>query len=112
MDVLAFFRQAFLDIGMQICVLQAADDGPSVCEGISYSCCKSYRHGMPVLSARSMLSLALIRFLWFFISWRRHVSVCYAAWSKTDFPELAGQMRSICDYSFDSTAELERFLFE
>lgn len=41
-----------------------------------------------------------------------HVSVCYAAWSKTDFPELAGQMRSICDYSFDSTAELERFLFE
>lgn len=41
-----------------------------------------------------------------------NVAVAYAAWSKTEFPELTTQMRSICQYSFDSTAELEKFLFE
>lgn len=40
------------------------------------------------------------------------VPVAYAAWSKTEFPELTTQMRSICDYTFDSTEELEKFLFD
>lgn len=40
------------------------------------------------------------------------VPVAYAAWSKIDFPELTTEMREICDYSFDSTEELEKFLFE
>ena len=40
------------------------------------------------------------------------VAVAYAAWSKVDFPELTGEMREICDYSFDSTEQLEKFLFE
>ena len=40
------------------------------------------------------------------------VPVAYAAWSKIDFPDLTEEMRNICDFSFDSTEELEKFLFE
>lgn len=39
------------------------------------------------------------------------VKIAFAAWGKTDFPELAEEMRSICDFSFDSAKELENFLF-
>lgn len=41
-----------------------------------------------------------------------NVDVAYAAWSKTDFPELTTEMRQICDYAFDSTENLEKFLFD
>ena len=40
------------------------------------------------------------------------VKVAYAAWSKIEFPDLTAEMREICDYSFDSTADLEKFLFD
>ena len=40
------------------------------------------------------------------------VDVAFAAWSKAEFPELTEEMRSICDFSFDSAEELEKFLFD
>ena len=40
------------------------------------------------------------------------VGVAFAAWSKKDFPELAVEMRQLCKYAFDSTKELESFLFD
>ena len=40
------------------------------------------------------------------------VPVAYAAWSKIDFPDLTEEMRNTCDYSFDSTEALEKFLFD
>ena len=40
------------------------------------------------------------------------VPIAYAAWSRIDFPELTAEMREICDYSFDSTEQLEKYLFE
>lgn len=40
------------------------------------------------------------------------IKTAHAAWSKPDFPELMGEMRRICDYSFDSAKELEHFLFD
>lgn len=40
------------------------------------------------------------------------VEIAFAAWGKVDFPELTEEMRTLCDYSFDSTKELEKFLFE
>lgn len=40
------------------------------------------------------------------------VPIAFAAWSKREFPELAEEMRLLCDFSFDSTQELEKFLFE
>ena len=40
------------------------------------------------------------------------VEIAFAAWGKVDFPELAREMREICDYSFDTTEALETFLFE
>jgi len=40
------------------------------------------------------------------------VPIAFAAWSKAEFPELATEMRKLCDFSFDSTKELEKFLFD
>ena len=40
------------------------------------------------------------------------VTSAFAGWSKADFPELTEEMRIICDFSFDSAAELEHFLFD
>lgn len=40
------------------------------------------------------------------------VPTAFAGWSKADFPELTKEMRRICDFSFDSTEELEKFLFD
>ena len=40
------------------------------------------------------------------------VPIAFAAWGKLEFPELSEEMRQICDFSFDSPAELEKFLFE
>ncbi|MBQ7415589.1 MAG: HAD family hydrolase [Oscillospiraceae bacterium] len=40
------------------------------------------------------------------------VPFAFAAWSKAEFPQLTEDMRSISDFTFDSVAELEKFLFE
>jgi phosphoglycolate phosphatase/pyrophosphatase PpaX len=40
------------------------------------------------------------------------VAVAFAGWGKEDFPEIAREMRKLCRYSFDTTTELYRFLFE
>lgn len=41
-----------------------------------------------------------------------NVPVAFAAWGKADFPELAQEMRTLCDYSFDSTESFYHFLFD
>ena len=40
------------------------------------------------------------------------VPTAFAGWSKAEFPELTKEMRTLCDFSFDSAEELETFLFE
>ena len=37
--------------------------------------------------------------------------IAFAAWSKADFPELAKEMRDLCQYSFDTVEDFEKFLF-
>lgn len=39
------------------------------------------------------------------------VAIAFAAWGRKDYPEIAEEMRSLCDYSFDSAKQLEEFLF-
>lgn len=39
------------------------------------------------------------------------VKIAFAAWSKEDLPMLAEEMRSICDFTFNTTDELYAFLF-
>lgn len=39
------------------------------------------------------------------------IKLAFAAWGKVDFPELAAEMRSLSDYTFDTTEDLEKFLF-
>ena len=40
------------------------------------------------------------------------VKIAFAGWGKTAFPAISKEMRQLCDFSFDSTKELENFLFE
>lgn len=40
------------------------------------------------------------------------VEIAFAGWGKVEFPELAAEMKSICNYSFDTADELYHFLFE
>ena len=40
------------------------------------------------------------------------VPIGFAAWGKTEFPEISEEMRRLCDYSFDSTKDLAKFLFD
>ena len=40
------------------------------------------------------------------------VSIAFAAWGRKDYPEISAQMRKLCDYSFESTEDLEKFLFD
>ena len=40
-----------------------------------------------------------------------NVPIAFAAWGKLDFPELSREMKELCDYSFDSPAELREFMF-
>lgn len=40
------------------------------------------------------------------------VPIAFAAWGKLEFPDLSRQMRQLCDYSFDTVSDLEKFLFE
>lgn len=40
------------------------------------------------------------------------VATAFSGWSKADYPELAAEMRSICEFSFDSATALEAFLFD
>ena len=41
-----------------------------------------------------------------------NVPIAFAGWGKTDFPELAQEMRLLCDFSFESTDSLYNFLFD
>lgn len=40
------------------------------------------------------------------------VPIAFAAWSKAKFPILMNEMRKICDFTFETTESLEKFLFE
>lgn len=40
------------------------------------------------------------------------VPIAFAAWGRKDYPEIAAEMRRLCNFSFDSTEELEKFLFD
>jgi len=40
------------------------------------------------------------------------VPIAFAAWSKLEQPEIYQQMSSLCDYTFDTPAALEHFLFD
>ena len=39
------------------------------------------------------------------------VQIAFAGWSKEYVPEIKKEMSTLCDFSFESPAELEAFLF-
>ena len=40
------------------------------------------------------------------------VQVCYAGWSGMGIESLSDEMNCLCKFSFDTTEEMYRFLFE
>lgn len=40
------------------------------------------------------------------------VPIAFAAWGRSGYPEIAEEMRKLCNFSFDSTGDLEKFLFD
>ncbi len=40
------------------------------------------------------------------------VKIAFAAWGKTEFPDLSQEMRSLCDHTFETPEKLEKFLFD
>lgn len=40
------------------------------------------------------------------------VPIAFAGWSRRDFPAVRAEMTGLCDFSFDSTEDLKKFLFE
>lgn len=40
------------------------------------------------------------------------VPTAFAAWSKLEFPEMMEEMRTLCDFTFETTESLEKFLFD
>lgn len=38
--------------------------------------------------------------------------IAFAGWGRREFPDITAEMTALCDYSFDSTEKLYRFLFE
>lgn len=40
------------------------------------------------------------------------VPTAFAAWSKVEFPQMMAEMRSLCDFTFETTESLEKFLFD
>lgn len=63
------------------------------------------------LSAEQLLVVDDMKLAWMMAK-PLGVKIAFAAWGKTDFPELTTEMKQICDYSFDSTKELAQFLFD
>ena len=40
------------------------------------------------------------------------VKIAFAAWGRLDYPYICNEMEKMCDFSFRSTEELEKFLFD
>ncbi len=40
------------------------------------------------------------------------VEIAFAAWGRKNYPEISREMTTLCDYAFDTTDALEKFLFE
>lgn len=40
------------------------------------------------------------------------VKIAFAGWGRAEFPAIYSEMEALCDYSFRSTEEFEKFLFE
>ena len=38
--------------------------------------------------------------------------IAFAGWGRTEFPEIIEEMSGLCDFAFDSTQNLEKFLFD
>jgi len=63
------------------------------------------------LEAKDLLVVDDMKLAWM-MSKPLGVEIAFAAWGKKEFPELSREMRSLCNYSFDTAKDLERFLFE
>jgi len=38
--------------------------------------------------------------------------IAFAGWGRKEFPQITQEMTKVCDFSFDSTEKLAKFLFD
>ena len=43
---------------------------------------------------------------------RAGVPIAFAAWGRKEYPQIMAEMTKLCDYTFETTDALEKFLFE
>ncbi|MBQ9761606.1 MAG: HAD family hydrolase [Oscillospiraceae bacterium] len=63
------------------------------------------------LSPKEMLVVDDMKLAWM-MARPLNVPIAFAGWGKVEFPDLSQEMCQLCDYSFDSTEKLEKYLFE
>lgn len=63
------------------------------------------------LQAKDLLVVDDMKLGWMMAN-PRGVEIAFAAWSKADFPALNKEMKNLCNYTFNTTKELEKFLFD
>ena len=62
------------------------------------------------LSPKDLLVIDDMKPAWEMAS-KAGVQIGFAAWGKVGFPTITKEMQALCDYSFQSPKELEKFLF-
>ena len=62
-------------------------------------------------SAEEMLVVDDMKPAWEMAS-KVSVPVAFAAWGRKEYPIITAEMHALCQFSFDSTADLYKFLFE
>lgn len=63
------------------------------------------------LSPKDLLVIDDMKPAWEMAS-KAGVQIGFAAWGKKGFPAIAREMEALCDYTFQSPRELEKFLFD
>ena len=62
------------------------------------------------LTAKDMLVVDDMKLAWHMVQ-PVGVEIAFAAWGKTEFPELTEEMQSLCNYTFTTPENLQKFLF-
>lgn len=63
------------------------------------------------LTAKDMLVVDDMKLAWHMVQ-PVGVEIAFAAWGKTEFPELTEEMQSLCNYTFATPQKLQAFLFD
>ena len=47
-----------------------------------------------------------------FITLAKDAIIAFAAWGRKEYPDICAEMERLCDFTFFTTEDLEKFLFD